>query len=395
MAKRSIKQDSEFADHRVQFLLSLDEESFRQIILIPLMTRLGYRDVIEYHGGSSEKGKDIICWYNDPMENRRYVALVVKKGDIHGSVGRKGSASEVLYQIQQTLNEPYRDRYGLKEIRIDECIVATTGKIKNTSIESISGSIRASNMDRLLKFLDGKRLIDLLTKNMPEFWLNEQPFMRLILHEMRGPLSSIAGSAAMLKEYSNKLDADKLHEIASRIASHVEIAHMLAERQFFLGTKTQLAYPSMTIITDELRNIIDEYNTIFGLRKGHNVVLNIKGELGAAFIDDRAFKQAMFNVLSNAAKNCERKKSIEIIASQNGPQLIIRVRNYGVGISPDLEELMFQPFYSASPHGSGLELYIARKLLLAIEGDIRVTRLADPTEISLYLKRDNPNDHNA
>jgi hypothetical protein len=89
-------------DHRLRFVESLDEDAFRKIVLVPLLSRLGYREIVEYHGGSAEKGKDIVCWYDDPMESRRYVALVVKKGDIHGAVGKKGNASEVLYQVQQT-----------------------------------------------------------------------------------------------------------------------------------------------------------------------------------------------------------------------------------------------------------------------------------------------------
>lgn len=387
MVRKSTKNSIETADHRVQFLLSLDEESFRQIILIPLLTRLGYREVIEYHGGSTEKGKDIICWYSDPMESRRYVALVVKKGDIHGSVGKRGSASEILFQIQQALNEPYRDIYDLKELRIDECIVATTGKIKNTAIESISGSIRASNLDRILRFIDGGRLIDLITKHMPEFWLNDQWYMTM-LHEMRGPLSSIANSAAMLQKYSEKLDTSKLKDIAGRIASHAEIAHMLTERQFVFGMKETSVHPSMTNIASEIKKNINDFQSIFGSRMGNKIELSIKGELGAAFIDRRAFRQVMFNVMDNATKYSQRNKEIKVVVDQNGPQLIVRVRNFGQGISPNFEELIFQPFYTASPHGPGLGLYIARKLLFAMEGDIRVTRLADPTEISLYLKRD-------
>lgn len=393
MAKTSTENSKEKADYRVQFLLSLDEESFRQIILIPLLTRIGYREVIEYHGGSSEKGKDIICWYTDPMESRRYVALVVKKGNIHGSVGKRGSASEVLFQIQQAFNEPYRDIYDLKELRIDECIVATTGKILNTSIESISGSIRATNLDRILRFIDGSRLIDLLTKYMPKFWLNDQLFTA-ILHEMRGPLSSIASSAAMLKNYSEKFDTRKVKEIADRIASHAELAHRLAERQFVYGMKDPIVHPSMYNMTSELKKIIDDFNRIFGSRVDHRIVLSIKGELGDALIDRRAFAQVMYSIIDNAVKYSARKKPIEIVADHNGPQLIIRVRNYGIGISKNFEELIFQPFYTASPHGPGLGLYIARKLLSAMEGDIRVTSLVDPTEISLYLKRNIPNDFN-
>lgn len=386
MPKKNKNKPSEMADHRVQFLRSLDEESFRQVVLIPLFVRLGYREVIEYHGGSPEKGKDIICWYADPMENRRYVALVVKRGDIHGSVSKRGSASEILFQIQQALNEPYRDIYGLNQIRINECVIVTTGNIKNTAIESISESLRASNMDRFLRFIDGARIIDLITRHMPEYWISDQSYL-LMLHEMRATLSSISNSASMLKHYQKKIDEKKMDKVVNRIAADAEIAHQLAETQYLYGLKETRVHPSVTAVEPVLKEIVSYFHRILGSRMNHKVKLKIDGNLDSALIDSKAFRQAMFNILDNAAKYSHRNQAIQVIACHNGPQIIIRVQNNGPGISSNFEELIFQPFFSASPHGPGLGLYVARKLLAAMDVDIRVTKRSDPMEISVYLKR--------
>src|SRR5580700_3801550 len=67
--------------------------------------------------GQSWKAEVVYFW----LALKHYVAVVVKKGDIHGSVSKHGSASEVLFQMEQSLNEPYTDIYDLKEIRFDEC----------------------------------------------------------------------------------------------------------------------------------------------------------------------------------------------------------------------------------------------------------------------------------
>ena len=101
-------------DNREEYLQSLSEDQLRNIVLIPLLTQIGFADVIEYHG-SVEKGKDIICRFRDMLGEVRYVGVVVKRTDIHGAVGKTGSAGEVLLQVQQTFDQPYTDIFDLKE----------------------------------------------------------------------------------------------------------------------------------------------------------------------------------------------------------------------------------------------------------------------------------------
>jgi signal transduction histidine kinase len=373
-------------DHRVRFVESLDEDAFRKIVLMPLLSRLGYREIIEYHGGSAEKGKDIICWYVDPMERRRYVALVIKKGDIHGAVGKAGNASEVLHQVQQTFNEPYRDIYALATLRVNECIIATTGRIKNTAIESISGSLAVTNLDRIIQFVDRHRVVDLVTMHMPEFWLNDQ-YTLALLHELRGPLSSIAASAANILHIAGG-DVDetaRVRRAAERIAADAEIAQRLAERQYELRNPGSRLRPEQVDIRPELERAVSEYGRFFHRRPQQTVSLKVSADLGRILLDRRAFRQVMFNLLENAFRYGLRDGPIEVVGLHAAPHVIIRVRNQGPGVKPNHEELIFQPFYTASPEGPGLGLYVARKLIQAMGGELRLTRLADPTEFSVYL----------
>jgi hypothetical protein len=56
----------------------MKEDDLRELVLIPLLRALGYRDVYKYHGGDNEKGKDIVCWDLGKLGNRVNLALVVK-----------------------------------------------------------------------------------------------------------------------------------------------------------------------------------------------------------------------------------------------------------------------------------------------------------------------------
>jgi len=378
--------DSE-PDPRLRFLDALDESSFRKFVLVPLLHSLGYRETIEYHGGTSEKGKDIICWYYDPMERRRYVALVLKKGDIHGAVGKSGNASEVLYQVQQALQEPYRDIYGLTELRIDECIVATTGRIKNTAIESISGSLRATNLDRVIRFMDRHQVADLVTKHMPSLFVHDQLTV-FLLHELRAPLSSIASSAAYQLDLLNRgeLDEARLRRASDRIAADAEIAQQLAERQYeFRNSVAQVRLERLDL-SAELNTAVATFGKVLQRDPAQSISVIPAENLKPAIIDRRIFRQVLFNLLSNAVRHGGSERPIQVLALHIAPHLIVRVRDYGKGVPPDHEELIFQSFTSASPGGTGLGLWISRRLVEAMAGELRLTNHANPTEFSIYLK---------
>jgi hypothetical protein len=76
-----------------QYLSSLAEDQLRTIVMLPLLRAMGLKDVVDYHGGGAEKGKDVIGWYADPTGQRRYVAVVLKKGDLHPRKPPSGSGS--------------------------------------------------------------------------------------------------------------------------------------------------------------------------------------------------------------------------------------------------------------------------------------------------------------
>jgi hypothetical protein len=156
---------------KLEILKKLDEDRLRKEVLIPLFVKMGFRDVIEYHG-SAEKGKDIIFSEKDAFGEKFYTGVVVKKGDITGSAS-SGGAMVVLNQIEQTFDEAYTDKYSLKEPVIDRCIVVTSGCIKVTAIESIRGRLKKTNLDKLVKFFDGSKLVDLLDEYMPEYFFKE------------------------------------------------------------------------------------------------------------------------------------------------------------------------------------------------------------------------------
>ena len=183
-------------EEKLAMLQGLSEDRLRKEVLIPLFRAMKFKDVIEYHG-TAEKGKDIIYYTEDSFGDRSYTSVVVKKTTITGAVGKKGNAKEILFQIEQSFDEPYTDVYGLKELVIDNCVVVTPKEIKNTAIESIRGKLKKSNLDKLVRFIDGDKLIELLDKHLPNYFFKEIEYFNTYFNALKAKFETITDISAI------------------------------------------------------------------------------------------------------------------------------------------------------------------------------------------------------
>lgn len=154
-----------------QFTQNLTEDDLRQKVLIPLLSKLGFIDPIHHHH-TGEKGKDIICKEYDPVfKKTKYIAVVVKKGNITGSSSSSDGYFNIINQIKQAINEPYKHIYELKEVYIDQCLLVASGRFLATSLDNIYGTLKSERIDKAIRdAIDIDRLIRLIDENYNEFW---------------------------------------------------------------------------------------------------------------------------------------------------------------------------------------------------------------------------------
>lgn len=131
-------------------LKSLDEQQFRTEVIIPLLSKMGYLAPIEYHG-NNEKGKDVICFDIDRLNEQRFLAVIAKTGDLSGSASSGSGLMNVLIQIQQSFDNPYENLYNMRQLHINEVWVMTTGRIVPAAQESVIATLRKSNLDKQVR----------------------------------------------------------------------------------------------------------------------------------------------------------------------------------------------------------------------------------------------------
>jgi hypothetical protein len=147
---------------------AMKEDELRAEVLIPLFKAMAYRDVIHYHGGSGEQGKDIVMWKQGDFDERINYGVVAKAGKISGKAQGKGSAATVRFQIEQSFGSSYRDGVTAEDQLINVCIIVATGVISKEAHDSIKNAVKGSLADRNLRFINGDQLWELVEKHLPQ-----------------------------------------------------------------------------------------------------------------------------------------------------------------------------------------------------------------------------------
>jgi two-component system sensor kinase FixL len=92
--------------------------------------------------------------------------------------------------------------------------------------------------------------------------------------------------------------------------------------------------------------------------------------------DRLQIENALQNVVMNAIDAVETvettRKSVELSTSMRGARIEIRIRDNGPGVGSDMVENLFEPFMTSKATGLGMGLTIARSLVRASSGDLRL-----------------------
>ena len=103
-------------------------------------------------------------------------------------------------------------------------------------------------------------------------------------------------------------------------------------------------------------------------RRGHQIEIILPPEPVALYADSARLEQVLTNLLDNAAKYMEPGGRIWVTAEDQGDDVVLRVRDSGIGIDPDMLRYVFDPFWQVkrtfdhSQGGLGVGLALVRKL---------------------------------
>lgn len=217
-------------------------------------------------------------------------------------------------------------------------------------------------------------------------------FVANVSHELKTPITTIKSYTETLME--NEVDKDTNQKFLSVIDSESDRMARLVRDLLQLSNidynKTNWKRTEISI-SNMLKDIISKLALLIK-EKAHKIELNIEENLPNIVADKDGIEQVILNIISNAIKYTEDNGEINISASTKDDDLVLRVKDNGIGIPKDDQERIFERFYrvekgrSREMGGTGLGLSIAREIIDAHGGQIHIDSVfGQGTEITIIL----------
>jgi two-component system, OmpR family, sensor histidine kinase VicK len=198
----------------------------------------------------------------------------------------------------------------------------------------------------------------------------QKEFINIASHEMKTPTQAIIGYADLIHKHPEKRE-DMMQSISRNAVRLQRLTNDILDVTR-IDSRTLNLHKEQFDIGDLLENIIQDYLGHIE-KENQNVKLfyNFKQDNDTLPIDaDRErIAQVISNLLSNAIKFTAKKSGvISISAERKEKEVIVRIRDTGEGINPEIIPRLFTKFATRSFSGTGLGLYISRNIIEAHGG---------------------------
>jgi len=211
-------------------------------------------------------------------------------------------------------------------------------------------------------------------------------FLAMLGHELRNPLAPILNATLLLSLQCDRnslkgIDSPILNQSVGIIERQVgQLAHLiddLLEVSRITTGRIQLQQ-ERTALAGVVENAIATVRSLIDQRK-HELTLSLPTKAIWLYVDPARLEQVLVNLLSNAAKYTNDAGHIWITVQQEGTEAVIRVRDTGVGIAPEIVPDIFDLFTQAertldrSQGGLGIGLAVVQRLLEMQGGTVTVS----------------------
>jgi len=221
-----------------------------------------------------------------------------------------------------------------------------------------------------------------LNSKLKELDRQKTEFVSIASHQLRTPLTAIKGYSSMLLEGS-------FGELTEKPKNAVEVIYQSSNRlvnvieDFLNITRIELGkmkYDMTVIDIAEMMKVLEGELTPFAKRRKIDFSIKLESAHFHTYADYGKLSQVVSNVIDNAIKYTP-EGSVHVTVSRpknDSKNIHVVVKDTGVGIAAESIPKLFQKFIRADEvgkthiSGTGLGLYVAKQIIDAHKGDIRI-----------------------
>jgi len=194
-----------------------------------------------------------------------------------------------------------------------------------------------------------------------------------VAHEIKNPLGSISIHMQLIQKALSRIDAEEVEQIEG----YVDVVNEEVERlnrivvDFLFAVRpmdTKLEDRDLNAIVHDLLEFVrfelDEANI--------EIQENYAEDLPNLEIDEKYLKQALLNIVKNAISAMPDGGVFTVSSRHQGDVVILKIKDTGLGMSEEVLNKIFEPYFTTKDFGSGIGLTMVYKVVKEHMGDISV-----------------------
>lgn len=290
----------------------------------------------------NESGGDVLMWD------------VIKDEDIAAFVRETLESDESVVDREFTLNHGTNDRI----LSLSIVPLVQAGRIEGNLLRVEDISEKRAREARLRR---AESLASLTT------------LAAGVAHEIKNPLGSIGIHLQLV----NKALSGQSHVEPDSINGYLEVIGEEVERlnrivvDFLFAVRPMDVHPVDTSLNRLIGEMVDFVQ--HELEQEHiNLSLYLDDSLPELKIDEKYFKQALLNLIKNAIAAMPDGGELSISTEVQGDDALMKISDTGFGMSDDVINKIFEPYFTTRDSGSGIGLTIVYKIVREHAGEITV-----------------------
>jgi two-component system phosphate regulon sensor histidine kinase PhoR len=217
-----------------------------------------------------------------------------------------------------------------------------------------------------------------------------QEFAANVSHELKTPITSIYGTAEMLS--SGIIKPDDTEEFYNKIMREASRLITLIEDILFLSELDENALNKTAEGINAGKIALECAEALSAKAEKNEVTVNVSGD-GHIFAVRSHFYELVYNLIDNAIKYNKQGGTVDVNIEQNDSDLILTVKDTGIGISEAEQSRIFERFYrvdksrSKKSGGTGLGLAIVKHAAITMGGNVTVESKQGEGSTFTFIKK--------